>query len=407
MKNTYNINDLYNKTSEDDLLNKIISLAGKEGYRPKLDHLKSLLAQDVQKIESKGIKVVVIAGTNGKGGTTHALRYLLERDSKNVSVWTSPHVMTILERMVIGSANISYEQLSNAIDEHTELIKREGLSFYELLLYVFIKEVANSNSDYLLLEVGLGGRFDAVNIFSNPLTAITSISRDHTQILGNKLKDILFEKYGVTRQGGTLYSAVEQKSLQETLKLWTKRDNIQFTQLSLNDSLSYEMRNRSLAQELYSELCQKPASPPFQWPMSKGRREKVTFRDRDFIFIGAHNLDGHRKMLKMLKDEEVVSNDDVLVLSFSTGREDQVSQILDLYRSYPCLFSHKFITSFDGERSIPGDFLKEKTGDGFEFMSEWNDLLDDKYRSKKIIISGSYFFISEVQKFFNMFTSNT
>lgn len=406
MKNTYNINTLYEKTQEERILNRIISLAGKEGFRPKLDHLKQILAEDVKKIESAGTKIVVIAGTNGKGGTTHALKYLLEREGKTVSCWTSPHVMTILERMVINSENISYEQLDESIDTLCDLIKSEGLSFYELLFTVFVKAVSSSPSEYLLLEVGLGGRFDAVNIFSNPLTAITSISRDHTQILGNKLKDILFEKYGVSRFGGRLLSCVEQDTLKDILRDWTKRDQINFSQLDLDDSMSYQQRNRELAKALFFELCQKEAQAPFDWPVSKGRREKVTFRDRDFIFIGAHNLDGHRKMLKMLKDEEVVSRDDVLVLSFSTGREDQVSKILNLYKTYPCLFSYKFVTSFEGERSIEKDFLIEQLQDGFEFMSEWNELLDDKYKNKKIIISGSYFFISEVQKFFNMFTAS-
>lgn len=392
-------------------MKRLISLTGIEGFRPRLEHIKAFLADSIERIESHGTKVVVIGGTNGKGGTTHALKYLLEtyapsagaEKTQKISCWTSPHVLTILERLTINSAPMSYDRLDMLLDEYENFIKEEGLSFYEALFYLFIKEVSRELPDYLLLEVGLGGRFDAVNIFSKPLCALTSISLDHTEILGETLKEILFEKYGITRSSGELISAVEQKHLQQILATWCERDEIELTQLELSQALSYEQRNRELAKRLFVTLCHREVDDNPHWPQTKGRREKVTFRERDFIFIGAHNLDGHRKMLKMLKEEAVVSNDDLLVVSFSSGREKQIESILSLYSKYPCLFSQRWLSSFQGPRAISKDDLKKYENDDFSYLDDWNYLLDDKYKNKKIIITGSYFFISEVQKHFHMF----
>jgi dihydrofolate synthase/folylpolyglutamate synthase len=384
-------------------MNRLISVTGIEGFRPKLEHIRELLSKEVKEIEESGTKVVVIGGTNGKGGTSHALRYLLEKEGKKVSLWTSPHVLSILERFIIDSEYLSYDELEGLLDECESVIRENHLSFYEALVLILLKKVAKTNSDYLILEVGLGGRFDAVNIFTNPLCAITSISLDHTEILGNSLKEILFEKYGITRIGGKLYSHVEQKFLQESLVQWCERDHIDFVQLEDDDYASYEKRNQKLALALYKELEHRDALPPFEWPRTKGRREKVTFRSRDFIFIGAHNLDGHRKMLKMLKDEAIASKDDILVMSFSTGREEQIDKILSLYKTYPCLFSSKYMTSFESIRAISKSFLHSKVNDEYSYLEDWNTLLDDKYKNRKIIVTGSYFFIAEIQKYFDMF----
>ncbi|OIQ16361.1 MAG: hypothetical protein BM556_14545 [Bacteriovorax sp. MedPE-SWde] len=404
MKNIYKINKLYDQIKEEKLMADLISLAGKEGFRPRLEHLKDLLSAEISKIESSGCEVVVIAGTNGKGEAAHGLKYLLEESGSSVSLWSSPHVLTILERLYINGHYLSYERLEGLFNQDKSTISEEGLSFYEMLFYIFLKECANDISDFIILEVGLGGRFDGVNVFNNPLTAITSISLDHTQILGNTLKKILFEKYGVTRNGGRLISSVEQKHLNETLTTWCERDSISLDILKFKNNENYSQRNQRMSLELFKELTGECFNGELRWPLTKGRRERVTFHNRDFIFIGAHNLDGHRKMLQMIKDEDEASKDDVLVLSFSTGREDQIKSILDLYQTYPCLFTSKYLTAFSGERSICSDDLKSYLKEGYDFLEDWNYLLNDQYKNKKIYITGSYFFISEVQKYFNMFT---
>ena len=392
------INGLYEAQSEESLINSIIECCGKEAFRPKLDQIKELLAQDIIELE-KNVRVIVIAGTNGKGETAHNLRHLLVSQGQNFFMWSSPHVLTILERFVLNDSPISYKVLGDAFFKYRPVAEKFELSFYEFLFYLFIKIAKEvSNLDYIILEVGLGGRFDAVNIFSNPLCAITSISRDHTQILGNKLSDILFEKYGITRSGGKLYSCVEQEHLKSLLTKWVQRDEIQLNFIERGSD--YIESNRNLAIALYKELCGAYPKKDICWPATKGRREKVTIQGRNFIFIGAHNLDGHRKMLKTLESERATQKCDVVVLGFSKGREDQVDKIVSLYEdSYPCLFSTRFLSAYADEKSMPKEFIREITSETFNVLENWKDLLDESYKGKNIYIVGSYYLISEVQRF--------
>ncbi|EQC44181.1 hypothetical protein [Bacteriovorax sp. Seq25_V] len=395
-----NINAGFDQVRDTEFLNHVTKLCGQENFRPKLDHIKERLTKDVAEIESFA-KVVVIGGTNGKGETSHCLRQLLTEDGFSVLMWTSPHVLSIRERFVINDSVASYDELSQVASISEKRFADEGLSFYEFLFVSFIELVRIKRPDYVILEVGLGGRFDAVNIFTEPLTLLTSISRDHTKILGHKLKDILFEKYGITRNGTKLISGIDQSFLKDTLTSWCARDQIELIQITGD---SYIERNRKMALEAFSILTGKTrALLSVSWQCTKGRFETIRVAERDFIFVGAHNIDGHRKLLELLnfsRQNNCSTNvsDTVMLLSFSTGREDQVEDILSLYKSYPCLFESVFVTSFSGDRSMEKEII-EKLNSLFDFESNWNNFFDDKYKNKTIYISGSYYFIAAFQLF--------
>lgn len=396
----HNENSMLETIKEDQtLLERLVELTQKECFRPKLDHLKIILKDDISSLENEIKKIVVIGGTNGKGETAHCLKYLLEKGGGKVALWTSPHVVSLRER-IYNQDFIRAEELSSLIDRYGQDAKKHDLSFYEFFFYLFVKYLKEKTPEYLVLEVGLGGRFDAVNLFSNPLTAIVSISRDHTEILGESLKGILFEKYGITRTGGSLISAVEQGNLVSLLKEWTQRDNIEFNQLSFDDEAHYFERNRAVAKALYFQIKGESFKGEEMWPESKGRREKVTFEGRNFIFIGAHNLDGHRKMLKYLySDNDFRNQTNNAVISFSTGREKQIPLILELYRKYPCLFEQCYLSNFEGDRAISEDELEGFGCDEFIFIKHWKRFLSDDFKNKNIIITGSYFFIAKFQEF--------
>ncbi len=384
----------------DFIVDTVQKLCGHESFRPKLEHLKSFLLSDVEKIESQCKGIIVISGTNGKGETAHALKDLFIHKGQSVAMWTSPHVIDISERFYFSKDNLSHEELLKTIEEYKSFATREKLSFYEFLFFVFIKLAVKRYADYLILEVGLGGRFDGVNIFTNPLCLMTSISKDHVAILGDDLKSILFEKYGITRLEGQLISHVEQKFLQRLLVEWTDRDGINFEQLTTEDD--YSKKNRHLAlrafQKFYPDI--QIEIDQFRWGVSKGRRERVTINDRTFIFIGAHNLDGHRKMLDSLYQDDKRSS--LFVLSFSTGREYDLDDILNLYQKYPCVSDEVFLTSFQGPRAIGEDLIKAKAKKfDLEILENWKVLFDDQYQGKDIYITGSYFFIGEFQQFIN------
>jgi dihydrofolate synthase/folylpolyglutamate synthase len=392
------INSLYNTDSENQLVSKIESIVGIENYRPKLDTLSKLLASDVDEIEQSEVDIIVVGGTNGKGGVVHNLRSALAKKGKKVALWTSPHVLSICERMVVNNNPISYQQLDNLVEKYREIATEQNLSFYEFLFFLFIKYVKDLELDYIVLEVGLGGTYDAVNIFNKPLCAICSISRDHTNILGNSLVGILKEKYGITRKDGKLISGVEQDHLKRKLLSWTKRDGIEL--VTVDDSDDFVHKNKAIAKAILEQLNIEVGDDSFDAALSKGRREKMTFLERDFIFIGAHNLDGHRKMLKNLLLQGRNNKDDVLLLSFSTGREDQIPAIISLYeKGYPCLFAQKYLCEFNSPRAVKFHELPEGVRENHSHLNDWNEIFNDQYKNKNIYIAGSYFFISEFQRF--------
>lgn len=406
--NSYNT--LYSKNSEEKIIERLVELCGVENFRPKLEHLKELLRDDITHIESDS-KIVVIAGTNGKGGTCHHLKNILKKQEHSYSLWTSPHVLTICERFEHNGSTITYNCLESLIDEHEEVARLHSLSFYEFLFYLYIKWIRTLSSDVVILEVGLGGRFDAVNIFTNPLTAIVSISLDHTEVLGKDLKSILFEKYGVVRQGGQLISGVEQSILKSLLAEWTARDEVILSEVERHE-YSYEITNQRIALELHNALfglkselssLHEDYTHKIMSNESKGRREKMTINARELIFIGAHNFDGHKKMLAELYGLGRESH--IFVLGFSTGKEDQLSNIIDLYSQYPCLAEELILSDFNHPRAMNCENLKQfERRERVSLMGEknldWEFILtDESYKNKKIIISGSYFFIGEWQKY--------
>ena len=393
---------LLSDNTHDRILSKVITICGIEKFLPKLEHLQNLLSDEIKYLEEKTERIFVISGTNGKGETCHYLSNLLEKYQKKSAMWTSPHVLSLCERFIYRGNYISLERLEHLIDIYRDVALKNKLSFYEYLFYLFIKWSESLKVDCLILEVGLGGRYDAVNIFNHPISAIVSISRDHEEFLGNKLSSILKEKYGITRKKGVLYSSIKQKYLNNLLTSWSKRDGIQHYSNFIDDNLDYSTRNYLLAKKMTSDyLCFDLKEEKEVTSSSKGRNEKMTFLTQEFIFIGAHNLDGHRELLKYLMNEKIVF--DTIFLSFSTGKEKQINDILNLYQSYQCINIKIFI--FNHERAISKKTLlsiKDKKYKEIKVTTNWKDLCEERQvngdNKKNILITGSYFFIAEVQK---------
>ncbi|MFG1498565.1 hypothetical protein ABMA70_00060 [Halobacteriovorax sp. XZX-3] len=416
MKNTDNFQS---QKLEESFLKRLTLLCGKESFRPKLDHIRDFLSQDRRVIEARS-KVIIVGGTNGKGETSHSLSYLYERAGFTSCLWTSPHVLSITERFKLNEKNISIEELTELLDENEEVIKSLKLSFYEALFVLFIKFALKHETDFVILEVGLGGRFDATNIFTRPIAAITSIGLDHTEILGNTLKEILFEKYGITRFGGKLFENIEQTFLKDILSQWCERDDITLTSVSKQSDLPYFERNRQMAVALFEESTQqsldKDSLKKIEWPLTPGRWDSMLVGDREFVFVGAHNQLGHKVLLKSISDCQGKESFDVL-MSFSTGREDQISSTIKLYNTYPCIIKSVNILSFQHERAISKETLQQnlKTGtkvyeihDFLDTILSTNEEIDTEKQSNieslrsgsnKLLVVGSYYFIACMQKY--------
>lgn len=162
-----------------------------------LDRVKSI-ANELGLTDFTSI-IITVAGTNGKGSTVAVLEQLLLDHGKTVASYTSPHLFKFNERIRINGQNILDEKLVKTFEELEKYEQSNELTYFEWMTISAMMVFNALQLDYILLEVGLGGRLDAVNAFDADIALITSIDFDHMDYLGNTLNDIAFEKAGVFR----------------------------------------------------------------------------------------------------------------------------------------------------------------------------------------------------------------
>ena len=161
--------------------------------------------------------VIHVAGTNGKGSTTAFLRAIAEAAGLNVHVLTSPHLVRFSERIRLAGTLITDDELSHLIDEVEAANGGQPISFFEITTALAFHAFARVPADLCLVEVGLGGRFDATNVFAAPaVSVITPVDYDHLEMLGPELVKIAWEKAGIIKQGRP---AVVAAQAQEVLSI--------------------------------------------------------------------------------------------------------------------------------------------------------------------------------------------
>jgi dihydrofolate synthase/folylpolyglutamate synthase len=166
-----------------------------------LGRIQRLLA-DLGAPQTRLPPVIHVAGTNGKGSTIAFMRAALEAAGERVHVYTSPHLVRFNERIRLAGELVGDEQLFAAFDRCEEVNAGQSISVFEITTAAALLLFSQTPADYLLLEVGLGGRFDATNVIERPAaTVITPVSIDHPEFLGSTVDKIAFEKAGILKRG--------------------------------------------------------------------------------------------------------------------------------------------------------------------------------------------------------------
>ena len=188
------------KQTENWILNRLpfYQSQGSKAYKPGLDNIRSFV--DHLNINIQDIKLIHIGGTNGKGSTCAFLSSIIQESGYKVGTFTSPHFFDYRERIKVNNNKIEKDFISKFIVTNLDIIEKLELTFFELSFGMSLSYYIEKNVDYAIIEVGLGGRLDATNIINPILSVITNISYDHTEILGNTLKKIAFEKAGIIKQ---------------------------------------------------------------------------------------------------------------------------------------------------------------------------------------------------------------
>ncbi|MBK9936172.1 MAG: bifunctional folylpolyglutamate synthase/dihydrofolate synthase [Cytophagaceae bacterium] len=172
---------------------------GKKAIKPKLTNIK-LLCEALGNPQND-FKSIHIAGTNGKGSSSHFLASILQEAGFKVGLYTSPHLKDFRERFRINGELISKSYVVDFVEKNKQLIEEIEPSFFELTVALAFKVFSEEKVDYAVVEVGLGGRLDSTNIISPICSLITNIGFDHMDILGNTLQEIAKEKAGIIKPG--------------------------------------------------------------------------------------------------------------------------------------------------------------------------------------------------------------
>ena len=157
-----------------------------------------LLADHLQHPET-GLKCIHVAGTNGKGSTSHLLAAILQEAGYKVGLYTSPHLKDFIERIKINGTTISEEFVVDFIADNLIFFQENQLSFFEMTVGLAFDYFKKQKVDIAVIEVGMGGRLDSTNIITPILSVITNIGLDHTQFLGTTLPEIAYEKAGIIK----------------------------------------------------------------------------------------------------------------------------------------------------------------------------------------------------------------
>ena len=146
-------------------------------------------------------KSIHVAGTNGKGSTSHMLASIFQEAGYNVGLYTSPHLKDFRERIKINGKCVSKQFVIGFVKRNISFFEANSFSFFEMTVGMAFDYFAKQKVDIAIIEVGLGGRLDSTNIITPELSVITNIGIDHTQFLGNTLELIAKEKAGIIKPG--------------------------------------------------------------------------------------------------------------------------------------------------------------------------------------------------------------
>ena len=371
----------------------------------------------------KKYKIIHITGTNGKGSTSTIIETVLLEAGCSVGKYTSPHILKFNERIRANGKDISDEEIALTYEKVKSAIKNIGITptFFEVTTAMMFLYFAEKKVQYAVLEVGMGGRFDATNAADGDIAVITNVSLDHTEYLGKTIYDIALEKAGIIKEKSFVVVGDSDKeflkAVSEKKKTFINTEekykdviyNLNFknfmTEIYINEkkfNLSlfgdYQVKNFLCAYEalkhlgISDEIIEKAVSKVvWQCRFERFSQNPLT------ILEGAHNIDGILNLKKILTHEY---KSDEIVMIVSILKDKKVKEMLEVCES----FSDKIIlTSLsDNPRGLSGEKLLEYTDKSSVFSVE-DDIKKayetaEKSNRRIIAVCGSFYTCERFKK---------
>ena len=422
---------------------KYIEETHKFGVRLGLGNISKLL--EMLGNPQDNLNIIHVAGTNGKGSTCSFISKILQTAGYNVGLYTSPYLETFTERIRINGENIPEEEVGSIVSlikTKIDEMVREGYSYpteFEIVTAMALYHYNKQNVDYVVLEVGMGGRFDATNVISKSLVSvITPISLDHVDILGDTIGKIAYEKAGIIKENGLVVIHPQEEEAQRVVIQVCNENNAQYTiadtknveiiKSSIDSQVfnckvldkeyynaeisligEHQVNNSIVALNVIGLLKDKynlvisdedifKGLKETRWP---GRIEKL--QDNPiFIIDGAHNEDGANSLAKSI-DNHFKGKDITLIIGMLKDKDvDSVLKIL-IPR-----FNKIITTTPDNPRALSPEELKYKIQKYDKEVVALNSIenavdyaLKNSNKDEVIISAGSLYMIGTVRSIIN------
>ena len=371
--------------------------------------------------------IIHVTGTNGKGSTIAFMRELFVSHGKKVGTFTSPHIVSIHDRICINGEPISDDDFISLAEQVKTMEQRllethDQLSFFELLTLIALLYFKKQEVDLVLLEVGIGGLLDTTNIVTGEIAIITSIGLDHQETLGDSLVAIAEQKAGIFKSGK---SAVIANLAQEAqlvcqmtatdlgVSLYQADQDFSFRNGNFSSSLAdfnhlilglegaYQEENAALALQAFllfmaqrnEKVNQEAVRAALQATKWAGRLEAVT----EHIYLdGAHNLPARERLVEFIQ-EKIQQGYQPQILFGALKRKDYSGMLTYLTEHLPD--ADLYVTSFDYQGS-----LEEKDFGDYTSIASYREFIDTFEASAGekdlLFVTGSLYFISEVRACF-------
>ncbi len=384
---------------------------GGSAYRPGLERI---LAMDTHlEHPHRTFKSIHVAGTNGKGSTSHILSSILQSAGYKVGLYTSPHLLDFRERIKVNGQPIAEKNIIQFIERHAAYFESDQISFFEMTVGMAFSHFRERQVDYAIVEVGLGGRLDATNIIMPVLSVITNIGLDHTEFLGTTRTQIAKEKAGIIKSGIPVVVGQKDKETQQVFEEIALKQSAKLTFVKVqNQHWETDLKGVYQAQNIQTALTaltclddHKINLNTFKQGLKNvisntgllGRWQMISDSPQFILDVG-HNKEGLSFLVTELQKLEFGHLH--LIMGFVKGKN-----VVDLISLFPskALF---YLSSPKIDRAIPLSTLKaELTGSSknIDFFPTVIDALNKARSSANendlILVCGSTFVVAEVLSF--------
>lgn len=361
------------------------------------------------------LRIIHIAGTNGKGSTACYIRDVLQANGYQTGLFSSPHLITHFDRITINGIEITRQDYRMYLNQCIDDIIAYDLGMFEIVFLIAMLYFKDRNIEYAVLECGLGGRLDSTNVISNPLVSvITTIGSDHAALLGQRCSQVAFEKAGIIRAHVPVCVGIVSKQAKNVISRCAQKKKAPITYLSgvretgvhefvfdgdvyhLRAQAQYQKENASLALhvlkyigvDIHSDVTKNAIEGSF-W---KGRFEKVM--EKPAVYLdGAHNREG---IEALLQNYPYLSHPIVTVFSALKDKPGRIMAQKLMDHSDSLIITSISNTRFESMESLYVDGALE-IEDENEAVNTAIAFAEDK---GTVVICGSLYFISDIRKRF-------